>query len=346
MRITVRILHVVSSLNVGGAERFVIDLACEQRNTLNCDVNVLSMGVEGEPLEQELSTFDIGLYRHSSIAKIRCALKDFDIVHIHSSHCLLRVLLAGIFLPIKIVYTRHNEVVHKGVKWRFIYLLANKMLHKMIFVAEKAKENYLALYPQYSNKAHTILNGVLPLAIVREKPLIKLRLGHVGRFVPLKSQHLLIQAVALLPEDKQDKLSLIFYGTGELLKNNEALAKSLIPAVNVTFAGFETNRNLIYQSFDALIVTSETEGLSLAILEALASATPVIASNVGGNPELVYEGENGFLYEYGDINQLAKSIETLLLNDDIYQRFAHRSQQIYHCSFSMRICAANHLNIY
>lgn len=341
-----RILHVVSSLNVGGAERFVIDLAYEQKNALGCEVNVLSMGQKGEPLEQELAGFLIDLYHQTSILKIRQLLNRFDIVHIHSSHCLLRVLLAAISKKIKVVYTRHNEVVHQGFKWSMVYYLANRMLHKMIFVAEKAKKNYLASYPQYKNKAHTILNGVLPLSIKRQNLTNNVCLGHVGRFVALKSQHLLIQAVALLPIELQRNVSLIFYGTGDLLENNKKLAQSIIPSVNIKFPGFETNRNIIYQSFDILIVTSETEGLSLAILEALASGTPVIASNVGGNPELVKHAENGFLYEYGDTKELAKSIEQLMIDNELYQQFSGKSKQIYNEGFSMKSCAVNHFRAY
>lgn len=341
-----RILHVVSSLNVGGAERFVIDLASEQKNALGCKVNILSMGQKGEPLEQELASFAIALHHQSSILKIREILNNFDIVHIHSSHCLLRVLLASIGQKIKVVYTRHNEVVHQGIKWGLVYYLANKMLHKMVFVAEKAKKSYLALYPQYKNKAHTILNGVLPINIQRGSLASNVSLGHVGRFVPLKSQHLLIHAVSLLSKDLQKNISLVFYGTGELLEYNRALAQSIIPDVDVKFPGFETNRNIIYQSFDILIVTSETEGLSLAILEALASGTPVIASNVGGNPELVQHAKNGFLYEYGEINQLANSIEKLMLDTEKYQQFSQKSQQIYNDGFSMKTCAANHFKAY
>lgn len=341
-----RILHVVSSLNVGGAERFVIDLACEQKNALNCDVSVLSMGAEGEPLEQEVRSFEIGLLRHISIFKIRQLLHNFDIVHIHSSHCLLRVLLASINKKIKIIYTRHNEVVHRGTKWRMIYSLANLMLHKMIFVAEKAKQNYLTLYPEYRNKAQTILNGVLPLNVDRVKIAGKISLGHVGRFVPLKSQHLLIQAIAILPSKLRKNISLVFYGTGELLAENKALAASTIPDVEVKFAGFETNRNIIYQSFDALVVTSETEGLSLAILEAFASAKPVIASNVGGNPELVKHAKNGFLYEYGAISQLAECIERLILDDGAYEKLSKDALATYESGFSMETCAARHLQAY
>jgi glycosyltransferase involved in cell wall biosynthesis len=337
---------VVSSLNVGGAERFVIDLACEQKNALNCDVSILSMGIEGEPLEQEIRSFAIGLFRQSSIFKIRQLLHNFDIVHIHSSHCLLRVLLASINKKIKIIYTRHNEVVHRGTKWRMVYSLANLMLHKMVFVAEKAKQNYLTLYPEYRNKAQTILNGVLPLNVDRVKIAGKISLGHVGRFVPLKSQHLLIQAIAILPSKLRKNISLVFYGTGELLAENKALAASTIPDVEVKFAGFETNRNIIYQSFDALVVTSETEGLSLAILEAFASAKPVIASNVGGNPELVKHAKNGFLYEYGAISQLAECIEKLVFDEGDYDRLSKDALRTYENGFSMETCAAHHLQAY
>jgi len=341
----VRILHVVSSLNVGGAERFVIDLATQQKNELEMTVGVLSMGKEKEPLESEVLSSKIRLHLSADIFKINAMLNDYDVVHIHSSYCLLRVLMAAFFKPIKIVYTRHNEKVHQGLKWRIIYFLANIRLNKMIFVAEKAKQNYLAKYPNYHKKALTILNGVLPIikTPIKSKTF---KLGHVGRFVPLKSQHVLIEAVSYLPADVQPNVEISFYGTGELMAYNQALAKKLIPNTLVNFHGFETNRNTIFQSFDALIVTSETEGLSLAILEAFASSTPVIASNVGGNPELVVDKKNGFLYEYADSKALAKCIEALFINQELYQAFSKMSHQRYIKEFSMEICARNHLSSY
>ncbi len=340
-----RILHVVSSLNVGGAERFVIDLVTQQKNALAMTVGVLSMGKDNEPLESEVLSSDIKLHLSADIHKISVILNDYDVVHIHSSYCLLRVLLAAFIKPIKIVYTRHNEKVHQGLKWRIIYFLANIRLNKMIFVAEKAKQNYLAKYPQYHKKALTILNGVLP---IHKKPIKTetFKLGHVGRFVPLKSQHVLIEAVSNLPEDIKAKVEISFYGTGELMAYNQALVKKLIPNTLVNFHGFETNRDIIFQSFDALIVTSETEGLSLAILEAFASSTPVIASNVGGNPELVIDKSNGFLYEYADSKALAKCIEELYINLELYQAFSKKSHQRYIKEFSMEICAKNHLSSY
>ena len=340
-----RILHVVSSLNVGGAERFVIDLATEQKQQQDFQTTILSMGNKGEPLENEAQRFELGLLHGTKISVLRGFLASYDIVHVHSSYSLLRVLFASLFLPVKVIYTRHNERVHTSFKWRVIYQLAKLRLHKMIFVAEKARQNYLATYPVFKSKSCTVLNGVLPMTTAKS-PSEKFRIAHVGRFVPLKAQYLLIEAVSKLSKNIQEKLSLSFFGTGDLLQQNKNLAKELIPAVEVNFKGFVTNRDEIYGDSDLLVVTSETEGLSLAILEALASGTPVIASKVGGNPELVHHSKNGFLYEYGNIEQLAKGIEKLLLDKKEYQQFSQASQQIYNNGFSMKVCAENYFKAY
>jgi glycosyltransferase involved in cell wall biosynthesis len=337
----VRILHVVSSLNVGGAERFVIDLAVEQRVAAHCNVTILSMGESGEPLESEINKFDLGLLHSTNITDIRRILRDFDVVHVHSSHCLLRILLSALFNKIKVIYTRHNERVHYSFKWRCIYLLAKLTLHKMIFVAEKARTNYLKKYPSFEGNSQTILNGVLPMVLTKNHS-DYFRLSHVGRFVPLKAQHYLIEAVAKIPESIQQNIALAFFGTGELLEKNIKLAEEIIPMVKVDFKGFVTNRDDIYQQTDVLIVTSETEGLSLAILEALASGTPTIASDVGGNPELVHHDRNGLLYKYSDSEKLAEHIVRLYEDRAIYKLFSDRSINIYKDGFSMKQCAQNY----
>jgi glycosyltransferase involved in cell wall biosynthesis len=341
----VRILHVVSSLNVGGAERFVIDLALEQRVAAHFNVTILSMGQSGEPLESEINKFDLRLLHSTNIIDIRRILRDFDVVHVHSSHCLLRILLSALLSKIKVVYTRHNERVHYSFKWRCIYLLAKLTLHKMIFVAEKARTNYLKKYPSFEVNSQTILNGVLPMVLTKNDS-DYFRLSHVGRFVPLKAQHYLIEAVAKIPKKTQQKISLSFFGTGELLEKNKRLAKTLIPDVEVNFKGFVTDRDDIYQHTDILIVTSETEGLSLAILEALASGTPTIASKVGGNPELVAHNHNGLLYNYGDSAMLAKHIATLVEDLKLYKKFSVQCINIYQKGFSMQKCARAYFSSY
>jgi len=341
----VKIIHIVSSLDVGGAERFVIDLAAEQLKSNNCSVNVLSMGCQGEPLEKEVKRFGIGLMHATAIGQLKIIFQDFDIVHVHSSYALLRVLLACTFLSTRVIYTRHNERVHTTLKWRMTYKLAQFKLHKMVFVADKARQNYLQVYPEFSRKSCTILNGVLPM-VTEKLPSEKVRLAHVGRFVPLKAQHILIEALSLLSADHQESLSVSFYGTGDLMVKNQQLAANLIPNVEVNFKGFVTDRNEIYQQSDVLVVTSETEGLSLAILEALASGTPTIASNVGGNPELIEHEENGFLYPFSSSQELADCIKVLCNDQVTYQKFSQKSLHKFSQFFAMHICADNYNKTY
>jgi glycosyltransferase involved in cell wall biosynthesis len=339
------ILHVVSSLNVGGAERFVIDLAREQNKNANVEARILSMGVPGEPLEMEVKLSGLKLHHATGIKDIKELLNTFDIVNVHSSFCLLRILLASFFTKIKVIYTRHNERVHKSLKWRVTYLLAYYKLYKMIFVADKGKANYLKVYPKFYCKAQVILNGVLSFDINKETSHL-LRIGHVGRFVQLKSQHVLIEAIDKLSEKFQNKIELSFYGNGELLNKNRDLAGKLIPNVMVNFKGVVTNRDDIYKNTDILVVTSETEGLSLAILEAMASGSPIIASNVGGNPELVKNNENGYLYEYGDSAKLAENISKFINQPEEIKRLGDKSKAIYEKEFSMKKCSDSYLNAY
>lgn len=340
-----KIIHIVSSLDVGGAERFVIDLAAEQVKANNCSVTVLSMGRPGEPLEDEVKRFGIGLKHATAIRQLNTIFKEFDIVHVHSSYALLRALLACVFLSTRVIYTRHNERVHTTLKWRLTYKFAQFKLHKMVFVAEKARQNYLRVYPEFRQKSCTILNGVLPM-VIEKLPCDRMRLAHVGRFVPLKAQHILIKALSVLPRDLQDQLSVSFYGTGELMETNKELAKTLIPNIEVNFKGFVTDRNEIYQQSDVLVVTSETEGLSLAILEALASGTPTIASNVGGNAELVEHDKNGYLYPFADSEKLAFYINSLMTSKESYQSFSEKSLGKFQEGFSMTTCAGHYLNSY
>jgi glycosyltransferase involved in cell wall biosynthesis len=215
----------------------------------------------------------------------------------------------------------------------------------MIFVAEKARKNYLSTYPEFKNMSCTVLNGVLPMQTTKSES-EKFRIAHVGRFVPLKAQHFLIKAVSKLPENIQNELSISFFGTGDLMQSNKNLANELIPNVEVNFRGFVTNRDEIYGHCDLLAVTSETEGLSLAILEALASGTPTIASNVGGNPELVRNNINGFLYEYSNTEQLANNIHKLYKDRDLYIQFSERSINLFRDEFSMGQCESDYYACY
>lgn len=329
---------------MGGAERFVLDLGSAQQIEQK-NISIVSMGSSGEPLEEEAKDNGINVYNSSNVLELRRLFKHADIIHVHSSYCLFRVLLASIGLHAKVIYTRHNEQVHRTLKWRFIYWLAGLRVAKIVFVGANAQHKYLQYYPQFQEKAETILNGVVNMG-VDKKSSSYLRIGHVGRFVPLKSQHILIKAVASLPDHIKQKVEVNFYGNGPLEQQNRDLAQQMIPNVNVVFHGLVSDRIKIYEHTDLLVVTSETEGLSLVILEALASGTPIIASEVGGNPELVIPGKNGFLYPYNDHQKLAKYIEKLATDWYLVDHFSTFGREFFQNNFTMQQCAKHYSMTY
>ncbi|MBL4680753.1 MAG: glycosyltransferase family 4 protein [Pseudomonadales bacterium] len=340
-----KVLHVLSSLNVGGAERFAIDLTVEQREGQHITASILSMGSLSEPLELEAQEQNISLIITSKIKELRQAIKNVDIVHVHSAHCLLRILFASLWLPTKIIFTHHNEQINKTLKWKSIHFFASFKISKITFVVKSAEKKFVKVYPYFSNKVVTILNGV-PARTTKKTESKKFRLGHVGRFVPLKAQHLLIKAISLLDKKQQNNISLSFYGTGELMQYNQQLAEKLIPHVQVIFYDFVKDRDEIYSNIDCLAVTSETEGLSLAILEAIASGTPTIASNVGGNHELIKDGENGLLYDFENIKKLSKNIEILMTSNLKYERFRSANKKKFLVDCSLEQCAIQYLKVY
>ena len=340
-----KVLHVLSSLNVGGAERLGIDLAVEQRESQGFSVNILSMGDADEPLEAEVRAFNLPLINTSNIKKLRTTMKSMDIVHVHSAHCLLRILLASLGLKVRIIFTHHNDQVYKNFKWKLIHLFASFRIHKITFVVKRAEDKFIKTYPIFHNKVATILNGV-PIRKTTKKESEIFRLGHVGRFAQLKAQHILIQAISALDRRYQDAISLLFYGTGDLLTYNQELARTLIPNVDVEFHSFITDRDEIYSNIDCLVVTSETEGLSLAILESISSGTPIIASDVGGNSELITNNVNGYLYPFGDIEALAQYIQKLVSDHNNYQYLRNENLKIRGKGYPIAKCAQGYADVY
>lgn len=345
----VRVLHLVSSLNVGGAERFAIDLAVAQRDE-GAEVGVLSFGQPDEPLVEEVNRLDIPVFfsdKHSLLKrwlKLKAVFARYDIVHVHTSYSLPLLSLLMPFSRARFIYTRHNMRVMQSLKWRCVYWLASRLLHKVAFVAEGSRADFVSHYPAFAGKSEAIHNGVLPLPY-QFRAGDKLRLGSVGRLEPLKAQHFLLEAVGQLTPEQQARLDVHFFGVGPEMDKLKTLAQNL-PDTQVVFHGFVKNREAIYPQFDVLVMCSETEGLSLAILESLSAGLPVVASDVGGNKELVRHGENGYLYPYADTQQLADTIAGLLDNISLRETLSIQAAKTAKQHFSMQACAQKYLALY
>lgn len=128
---------------------------------------------------------------------------------------------------------------------------------------------------------------------------------------PVKRVQDFVAAAAMVFEKRPDT-SFIIVGGGHLQPEFESLAATLGIGHCTTFTGMVSNPLDYTATFSVGVITSETEGLCNAIIEYMACAVPVVATRVGGNPELVEEAVNGYLYESADCNELASAILRLL----------------------------------
>jgi len=164
--------------------------------------------------------------------------------------------------------------------------------------------------------------------------------------VELKNQLSLLQAMAALDTSVSANVEVHFFGAGPSEIQLQQYTKQHDLSKQAFFHGMISDRTKIYNCFDVLAVTSQTEGLSLAIIEAMAHFCPILASNVGGNPKLVEHEKNGFLFEYNDVNELSSLIVRLYENSDLCQQFSQYSRDKIERQFSLAKCANKYQTLY
>jgi glycosyltransferase involved in cell wall biosynthesis len=347
--VKIKVAHIVGSLNVGGAERFVIDL-CRVQKKLNLKPAIISLGSPDEPLvaECKANTIPVASYGGGSLIKIFrifFVLLKFDVIHIHSPHALkfLNILLP--FLAKKIVYTRHGAAPLTAKHWLELHVKANKYVDAVTFVSQEGLDNFQAQHKWHNLPSLVVDNGVLISPVIKQKS-EKLRIGSVGRMIPLKHQISLLHAVERLTNKSQNSIALHFFGDGKCLNLLKQFHQETIANIEVNFHGMVSDRELIYSNIDVLVVTSETEGLSMVIIEAMANRIPVIATDVGGNPKLVINSQTGWLFSYDDDESLSDRIQGFLDNRQLIKQYGDNAFEYINAKFSIESAAKKYIDLY
>jgi glycosyltransferase involved in cell wall biosynthesis len=327
-----RILHVVDSLERGGLERVVTDLALVQRRH-GCEVEVFSIKEPGG-FATELETAGIRVLRGDkrrgadlgTLRRLRRAFAGRDIVHGHNFMPGYYAAAAslGLFRRPCLVGTCHDMGTRlEDPKLRWIVAWALRRTRRVAMVGTQVFARYVDSGLVARARAESILNGV-PLdsfgqgeaarSAARaslELPADALVVGCVGRLVPLKNHRILIELLPRLAE-AFPALRLVIVGGGPLRDGLAAQAQALGVADRLTLAGERARVADLLPAFDVFALPSLTEGLSIALLEAAASGLPIVATAVGGNPEIIHEGTTGMLVPPDDAQALATALEALL----------------------------------
>jgi glycosyltransferase involved in cell wall biosynthesis len=141
-------------------------------------------------------------------------------------------------------------------------------------------------------------------------------------------------------------MKLAIVGDGPMLEPLQAKARALGIREDCVFARatFEVTEWL--RAMDIFVLPSLSEALSNALMEAMACGCPVVASNVGGNPELVRNGETGLLFKPGDVERLAVALQVLVENQSLRERLADAGAKFVQERFSIRASAERMGEIY
>jgi glycosyltransferase involved in cell wall biosynthesis len=269
-----------------------------------------------------------------------------DMIHTHTSKAgILGRWAAWLARVPIIVHTAHGHVFygHFGpLASRFFVLLERFMAlttDRMIALTEGERNDYITFSVSRPDKILTIHSGVEiddylsaqvnveekreSLEISTKGPVV----GTVGWLLPIKGPMHLLNAMESVWMDYPET-TLIFVGKGDLEEELRSKAWQMGVSDRVKFLGWRDDIPEIMQILDVFVLPSLNEGMGRVLAEAMAAGKPVIASHVGGIPDLVKPGQNGFLVEPGDVSGLSRAITRLLSDKKIRDEMGRKGREM------------------
>ena len=151
-------------------------------------------------------------------------------------------------------------------------------------------------------------------------------IGTVGRLTPVKGLSYLLQSIPILLRQRAN-VRLLIVGDGVIRKDLEVQAHDLGISETVVFLGHREDTDELLQALDIFVLPSLNEGIPMALLEAMAASRAVVASRVGGIPEIVEDGVEGILVEPMDVTQLAESCGRLIESPEIAMKMGEQARK-------------------
>lgn len=264
-----------------------------------------------------------------------------DIVHTHTAKAGTLGRLAAALCGVKVkVHTFHGNVFRHyfgpaktaffiGVE-RFLGLFTDKV----IVLSQRQKDDIVREFKVVPESKCAVVPLGVDLARLKNTqdsgrgmrrelsvPDSCVLIGIIGRLVPVKNHGMFITAASEVRRRRPDlDAAFVIVGDGEMSGALKGLAESLGVADRVRFAGWREDLAALYGALDIVALTSLNEGTPLALIEAMAAGKPVIATSVGGVPDIIEDGANGILVKNNDISAFAERLIALIEDKGLRQR--------------------------
>lgn len=277
-----------------------------------------------------------------------------DVLHPHGYKSDLYAYAANLRGKTALMATSHNWPSRK-ISMRAYGWLDRRVLRKFdgIAVVSELVAKTLKGAGVPAERISVVANGIDIAQFQNASPRLRRELGweqhkivaFVGRLVPEKGGDVLLRSICsispLYPEAR-----FVFVGEGPARAEWERLATSLGIAGRVRFVGFRPDMPEVFSSIDLLVLPSLTEAMPMCLIEAMAAAKPVIATNVGAIPAVIEPGVNGLLVRAGDDTALSRAIARVLDNPGLGRRLGENGQARAVERHSASAMARNYIRLY
>lgn len=360
-----RIAQVVRSLDTGGQEvlcaRLVRHLGAERVDSLVVSLQGggwLSRGLEGDGFDVRCLNAGEG-WQPALVTRLARLFREagVDGVHCHNRNALLYGGLASFLAPgTRLFYTKHGASHWEDRATAAIGRLLLRRSRAVVAVSADIADGLRAGRWVVEPKLHTVLNGVDTAEFRPREDREQVRrelglspedrvVGTVARLAPEKDQEGLLRAFALLREWMPEAL-LLLVGDGPLRGRLEQLAAELRVANRVRFLGERTDVARLLGAMDLFTLPSRTEGTSLTLLEAMATGLPVVATAVGGTPEVVEDGRSGRLVPASCPPLLAEALGSVLAEPAGAAEMGRAGREIVQSRYSLDAMVHRYAGLY
>jgi glycosyltransferase involved in cell wall biosynthesis len=353
-----RIAQIVERLEIGGLERMTLDLALAYRAAGHvpliycvCADGPLGKAAREQGIDVRVFHKAPGFSAGAMLQIARSLRADrVDIVHTHNSIIHHYGAVAGTMNRMPVVNTQHGlgtAAMHPRLMRNF--RLSMPFTDAVVFVADEPKRFLWEAHGFPRQKGHVILNGIplekftAQMAAPGSRP-NRIRFGTVGRMVPVKDHATLVRAfAAIAPRLPGSELQIVGYGVLE--SATQQLADSLGVGTRFRIHPPDTDVPQFLSELDVFVMSSQTEGLPVCLLEAMAAGLPVASTRVGGIPEAAPPDEVAWYCVPGKVDALAGILEAAARSGELARRGA-RASAIVGDRFSIQSTARQYLDLF
>jgi glycosyltransferase involved in cell wall biosynthesis len=325
-----RVMHMINAMHRGGAESVVLEHVRHAGHDVETWVCAINGG--GEALDQaarmgaHVSVLDKSGGHLATFPRLARLLREarIDVVNGHNPSGAFHATLAGRLAGVPaIVRTEHSIHFAGRASWAYEPVLEpvlTLLAHRVICVSRAVRDSHAHRLSALASRFVTIPNGISEARPARSRAEMRAALGTaasdrvvltVGGLNPQKAQLVLIDAFASLARDLPS-VRLWIAGEGVERQRLEARIASLGLGQRARLLGMRGDVPDLIEAADLFVLSSVREGLSMALLEAMRGSRPVVATRVGGNAEVVVEGQQGYVVPPGDAAALATAMRSVL----------------------------------